>query len=168
MKRARYRSGPLVWCAILAATCLLLFLFQKILWLVVPFLFALIIYYLLFPLQQRLVLGGMSRDASAAAVSIASRGGRACRLLPVEEENGHGRAKKKESESLSPPPDSRDRFLFFGRLSRTTPLFPRDGPAIPALDGQRPAPGQCLTEENEREVWRRAASSPSLSPSLIL
>jgi predicted PurR-regulated permease PerM len=69
MKQARYRSGPFVWCAILAATCLLLFLFQKILWLVVPFLFGLIIYYLLFPLQQRLVLGGMSRDASAALVS---------------------------------------------------------------------------------------------------
>lgn len=64
-----YRSGPLVWCAIIGATCLLLFFFQKILWLVVPFLFGLIIYYLLFPLQQRLVLGGMSRDASAALVS---------------------------------------------------------------------------------------------------
>ncbi len=71
MKPARYHSGPLAWCAILAGTCLLLFLFQKILWLVVPFLFGLIIYYLLFPLQQRLVLGGMSRDASAALVSCA-------------------------------------------------------------------------------------------------
>lgn len=69
MRGARYRSGPLVWCAILATTCLLLFLFQKILWLVVPFLFGLIIYYLLFPLQQRLVLAGVSRDASAALVS---------------------------------------------------------------------------------------------------
>ena len=65
----RYRSGPLAWCAILAATCLLLFLFQKILWLVLPFLFGLLIYYPLFPLQQRLVLRGMSRDASAALVS---------------------------------------------------------------------------------------------------
>lgn len=72
MREARYRSGPFVWCAILAATCLLLFLFQKILWLVVPFLFGLIIYYLLYPLQQRLVLGGMSRDASAALVSGAA------------------------------------------------------------------------------------------------
>ncbi|MFZ4539568.1 AI-2E family transporter [Propionivibrio sp.] len=69
MRRERYRSGPLVWLAILAATCVLLFLFQKILWLVVPFLLALIGYYLLFPLQQRLVLGGMSRDTSAALVS---------------------------------------------------------------------------------------------------
>ena len=69
MRTGRYHSGPIVWCAILASTCLLLFLFQKILWLVVPFLFGLIIYYLLFPLQQRLVLAGMSRDASATVVS---------------------------------------------------------------------------------------------------
>ena len=70
MSAVRYRSGPLAWLAILAATCLLLFVFQKILWLVVPFLVGLIIYYPLFPLQQRLVLGGMSRDASAAIVSV--------------------------------------------------------------------------------------------------
>lgn len=69
MRRVRYRSGPLVWCAILAGTCLLLFLFQKILWLVVPFLFGLIIYYLLVPLQQRLILLGISRSSSAALVS---------------------------------------------------------------------------------------------------
>ena len=69
MKEGRYHSGPLAWCAILAATCVLLFLFQKILWLVVPFVCGLIIYYPLFPLQQRLVLRGMSRDVSAALVS---------------------------------------------------------------------------------------------------
>ena len=69
MKKERYRSGPLVWLAIISGTCLLLFLFQKILWLVVPFLLALIGYYLLQPVQQRLVLSGMSRDASAAWVT---------------------------------------------------------------------------------------------------
>lgn len=69
MRPARYRSGPLVWLAILFTTCLLLFLFQKILWLVVPFLLALIGYYVFYPLQQRLVLGGMSRATSAALVS---------------------------------------------------------------------------------------------------
>ncbi len=69
MKQERYRSGPLVWLAILAVTCFLLFLFQQILWLVVPFLLALIGYYLLFPLLQRLILGGMSRDSAAALVS---------------------------------------------------------------------------------------------------
>lgn len=66
---ASYRSGPLVWCVILLATVLLLVIFQKMLWLVVPFLFGLIGYYLLYPLQQRLVLGSMSRDVSAALVS---------------------------------------------------------------------------------------------------
>ena len=69
VRPVRYHSGPLAWCLILGGTCLLLFLFQKILWLVVPFLFGLIIYYLLFPLQQRLVLGGMTRDAASALVS---------------------------------------------------------------------------------------------------
>ncbi len=69
MRQARYRSGPVVWLAVLTATCLQLFLFQKILWLVVPFLFALIIYYLLFPIQRRLVLAGLSRDAASALVS---------------------------------------------------------------------------------------------------
>ncbi len=64
-----YRAGPLAWCLIITATCVLLFLFQKILWLVVPFLFGLIIYYLLIPLQQRLVLRGMSRDSAAAWIS---------------------------------------------------------------------------------------------------
>lgn len=72
MNRARYRSGPLVWLVILAATCLLLFLLQKVLWLVVPFLLGLIGYYLLFPLQQRMILGGISRDNSAALVSGAT------------------------------------------------------------------------------------------------
>ena len=68
MRREAYRPGPFVWLSILVATCLLLFLFQKILWLVVPFLLALIGYYLFFPLQQRLVLCGLSRDNSAAVV----------------------------------------------------------------------------------------------------
>lgn len=71
MNAARYRSGPLAWCAILGVTCLLLFLFQKILWLVVPFIFALLIYYPLFPVQQQLVLRGLSRGASSALVSLA-------------------------------------------------------------------------------------------------
>lgn len=69
MNTPRYRLGPLAWCAIIGATCLLLFVCQKILWLVVPFLFALVIYYPVFPLQQRLVMRGMSRDASATLVS---------------------------------------------------------------------------------------------------
>lgn len=70
MTPRRYRAGPLAWLAILAATCLLLALFQKVLWLVIPFLFALIAYYLVLPLKQRLVLAGVSHDSSAVIVSV--------------------------------------------------------------------------------------------------
>ncbi len=66
----RYRSGPLVWAAVLGSTCLLLFLFQKMLWLVVPFLLALVIYYLLLPLRERLILAGLSRAGAANLVSL--------------------------------------------------------------------------------------------------
>ncbi len=61
--------GPIAWCGIIAATCGLLFIFQKILWLVVPFLLALVLYYLLAPLAKRLVLAGFSNDFAAAALS---------------------------------------------------------------------------------------------------
>lgn len=62
-------SGPLVWASIFAATCLLLFAFQKILWLVVPFLLACVIYYALYPLAQRLMLAGVSQEQAAAWVA---------------------------------------------------------------------------------------------------
>lgn len=60
------RAGPVVWVAIVAVTCLLLLLFQKILWLVVPFLVAMIIYYFLRPAAHRLVLRGFSNETAAA------------------------------------------------------------------------------------------------------
>lgn len=63
-------GGPLVWTCIIATTCLLLFLFQKILWLVVPFILALIIYYVLLPAVARLVLAGYSVSAGATLVSL--------------------------------------------------------------------------------------------------
>lgn len=66
----RYRSGPLIWAAILLSTCLLLALFQRVLWLVLPFIFALVAYYLMLPLQQRLVLRGFSHDRAAVVVSL--------------------------------------------------------------------------------------------------
>lgn len=71
MKKPAHGSGPIVWMAIIAVTCLLLFLFQKILFLVVPFLLALILYYLLYPSMQRLVLAGMNRQAAATTVLLA-------------------------------------------------------------------------------------------------
>ncbi len=65
----RQGPGPITWCGIIAFTCGLLFVFQKILWLVVPFLLALVLYYLLAPLARRLVLAGFSNDFAAAALS---------------------------------------------------------------------------------------------------
>jgi len=63
-------SGPVVWASIIATTCLLLFFFQKILWLVVPFLLALILYYFLYPSMQALIYRGMSREAAASIVTL--------------------------------------------------------------------------------------------------
>lgn len=67
---ADYRSGPIVWAVTIASTCLLLYLFQKVLWLVVPFILALIIYYALLPLKLRLVLAGFGHDAATGLVSV--------------------------------------------------------------------------------------------------
>lgn len=64
-----YRSGPVVWLCVIAGTCLALFLFQRVLWLVVPFLLALVMYYALLPIKLRLVMGGLSHDRAATLVS---------------------------------------------------------------------------------------------------
>lgn len=64
-----HATGPLVWVAVIAATCLLLLVFQKMLWLVVPFLLALILFYLLSPPMTSLVRIGVNRDAAALIVS---------------------------------------------------------------------------------------------------
>jgi predicted PurR-regulated permease PerM len=62
-------SGPLVWVATLLCTALLLALLKQVLWLVVPFLFAIILYYALFPAVRRLTLAGLARETSAAIVA---------------------------------------------------------------------------------------------------
>jgi predicted PurR-regulated permease PerM len=69
-KEIRHGSGPVVWASIIATTCLLLFAFQKILWLVVPILLALILYYCLYPSMQALIYRGMSRDMAASIVTL--------------------------------------------------------------------------------------------------
>jgi predicted PurR-regulated permease PerM len=66
----QHGSGPIVWALIIATTCLLLFFFQKILWLVVPFLLALIVYYFLYPSMQALIYRGLSRDVAAGLVTL--------------------------------------------------------------------------------------------------
>lgn len=67
---ARNGSGPVVWAAIVGTTCLLLLVFQKMLWLVVPFLLALILYYVLSPAMQYLVYRGVGRDAAAGGMTL--------------------------------------------------------------------------------------------------
>lgn len=64
----RRQAGPLVWAVILGSTCLLLAVFQKLLWLTVPFLLALILYYLLQPAMQFLIYRGMRRETAAGTV----------------------------------------------------------------------------------------------------
>ncbi|HTH94928.1 MAG TPA: AI-2E family transporter [Rhodocyclaceae bacterium] len=67
-ERNTHETGPLVWIGIIATTCLALFIFQKVLWLVMPFLFALVLYYLLAPPMRWLVLRGWTPDAATAMV----------------------------------------------------------------------------------------------------
>ncbi|MDD2915472.1 MAG: AI-2E family transporter [Gallionella sp.] len=69
MQQRSSRIGPVTWCGIIGSTCLLIFLFQKILWLVVPFLLALLLYYLLAPFNKKLLKSGMGRDFAAVLLS---------------------------------------------------------------------------------------------------
>jgi predicted PurR-regulated permease PerM len=62
------RAGPVVWTGIIGATCLLLVLLERALWLVLPFLFAAVLYYLLLAPMQRMVRGGVGRNLSALSV----------------------------------------------------------------------------------------------------
>ena len=61
--------GPVSWIGIIATTCLTLFLFKKILWLGVPFILALILYYMLAPLAKKMVLSGFSSEFAAISLS---------------------------------------------------------------------------------------------------
>jgi predicted PurR-regulated permease PerM len=61
--------GPLTWLATFAVTTLLLVSLQHALWLVVPFLLAIVLYYVLFPAVRYLSRAGLSHEAAAAVVS---------------------------------------------------------------------------------------------------
>ncbi len=65
---SRRTAGPMVWVSVILVTCLLLYLLQKVLLLVVPFLLALVLFYALFPIMARLVLWGMRRETAALTV----------------------------------------------------------------------------------------------------
>lgn len=67
----RANFDPVAWMAIIVVTLALLLVFQKTLWLVVPALLALLLYYTLYPLVQKLVFRGFERGHAAAAVVLA-------------------------------------------------------------------------------------------------
>ena len=76
-------SGPLVWVATMACTTLLLVLLKQALWLVVPFLLAIILYYALFPAVRRLTLAGVDRETAAGIVAGGSLLVAGCALVPT-------------------------------------------------------------------------------------
>ncbi|NGZ83170.1 AI-2E family transporter [Duganella aceris] len=65
------RAGPVVWSGIIAATCVLLFLLQQMLFLAIPFLLGIVLYYILQPPMQRLIRVGVSHNAAALTVGFA-------------------------------------------------------------------------------------------------
>ncbi|WP_317205076.1 AI-2E family transporter [Janthinobacterium sp.] len=68
MTELPHRSGPVVWSGIIAATCVLLFLLQRMLWLAIPFLLAIILYYILLGPVQRLARAGVSQNLAVLTV----------------------------------------------------------------------------------------------------
>ncbi len=69
MKTGYLAGGPLVWLITIVITTLLLVASAKALWLVVPLLIAIILYYMLFPVVRRLSLSGIAREPAAAIVA---------------------------------------------------------------------------------------------------
>jgi len=63
-----HRSGPVVWCAIIGATCLLLVLMERMLWLAIPFVEGIVLYYVLLPPTQRLLRMGLRKNAAVPIV----------------------------------------------------------------------------------------------------
>ena len=62
------QPGAVTLLVIILSTCLLLFLFQKIIWLVAPILLALMLYYCLRPVVNTLVVRGMRHETAAQSV----------------------------------------------------------------------------------------------------
>ena len=61
--------GILTWLIVVAATCMLLFVCQAVLWLVIPALLALVLYYCLQPLAQALIRAGLKHHTAAKVVA---------------------------------------------------------------------------------------------------
>src|ERR1700691_1291754 len=63
-------SGPIVWLGIIVTTCLLLVLFQTVLWLVLPVLLAVVAYYMLSPLVNIAIARGITRTRAVFIVTL--------------------------------------------------------------------------------------------------
>jgi predicted PurR-regulated permease PerM len=63
-------SGPIVWLGIIVTTCLLLVLFQTVLWLVMPLLLAVVAYYILSPLVKIAMARGITRARAVLIVTL--------------------------------------------------------------------------------------------------
>ena len=63
-------SGPIVWLGIIVTTCLLLVIFQTVLWLVVPVMLAIVAYYILSPLVDVGIARGMTRPRAVLIVTV--------------------------------------------------------------------------------------------------
>ena len=64
------RAGPIVWTGIIAATCVLLLVVNKLLWLALPFIFGTVLHYILLGPMQRMVRAGFGRNAAAMWVCL--------------------------------------------------------------------------------------------------
>lgn len=64
------RAGPIVWTGIIAATCVLLLVVNKLLWLSLPFIFGIVLHYILLGPMQRMVRAGYGRNAAAMWVCL--------------------------------------------------------------------------------------------------
>jgi len=62
------QPGAVTWSVAIVVTCLVLFVFQKIIWLLVPGLLALMLYYCIRPLVERSVRRGLSQNAAVNLV----------------------------------------------------------------------------------------------------
>lgn len=91
------RAGPVVWSCIIGVTCLLLVLLEHMLWLVLPFIFGTVTYYMLLGPMRQLLRAGFTRNVSATLVSIVFFGAVALLLMvalswttaPGEGDNWH-------------------------------------------------------------------------------
>jgi predicted PurR-regulated permease PerM len=63
-------AGPIVWLGIIIVTCLLLVLFQTVLWLVMPVLLAVVAYYILSPLVKFGISKGLSRSRAVLITTL--------------------------------------------------------------------------------------------------